>query len=102
MAYYSNLLTLCGFDGEEINKEKSRIEKAFKKLSFGPEDIVEAEAWVKQNHDTDLVGVRKLLGAWLKELVDLLLSRDEGKKIVYYGFPSIQGPGSACANVHSR
>jgi benzoyl-CoA reductase/2-hydroxyglutaryl-CoA dehydratase subunit BcrC/BadD/HgdB len=97
MAYYSNLLKLCGFGGEEINKEESRIEKAFKKLSLGPEDIVEAETWVKQNHDTDLVGVRKLLGAWLKELIDLVLSKDEGKKIVYYGFPSIQGPGSAIA-----
>ncbi len=52
-----------------------------------------ADGWVRQNHDVSLVGVRKLLGAWLKELIDLVLAREEGKKIVYYGFPAILGPG---------
>jgi benzoyl-CoA reductase/2-hydroxyglutaryl-CoA dehydratase subunit BcrC/BadD/HgdB len=39
--------------------------------------------------------VRKLLRAWLNELMDLVLAKDEGKKVAYYGFPTIQGPGMA-------
>ena len=93
--YYDELLKLCGFEIEEINKERTRIEKAFQKLEIGPADMKTAERWVKQNHDIELKGVRKLLGAWLKELIDLVLAKDEGKKVVYYGFPSISGPGMA-------
>jgi hypothetical protein len=91
--YYNELLKLCGFEDEEIEKERSRIEKTFERLGIGPEDMEPADKWVRQNHDVTLTGVRKLLGAWLKELIDLVLARDEGKKIVYYGFPTILGPG---------
>ena len=93
--YYDELLTLCGFEGGEINKERHRIEKAFQRLEIGPEDMDTAEGWLRQNHDMELMGVRKLLGGWLKELIDLVLAKDEGKKVVYYGFPTIQGPGMA-------
>jgi hypothetical protein len=91
--YYNELFKLCGFEDEEIEKERSRIEKTFERLGIGPEDMETAENWVRQNHDVALKGVRKLLGAWLKELIDLVLARDDGKKIVYFGFPTILGPG---------
>jgi len=93
--YYDDLLKLCGWEDDEINKERQRIDKTFQKLGLGPEDMKRADSWVRQNHEVQLEGVRKLLGAWLKELVDLVLAKDEGKKIVYYTFPSIQGPGMA-------
>ncbi|HEX75308.1 MAG TPA: 2-hydroxyacyl-CoA dehydratase [Dehalococcoidia bacterium] len=93
--YYDELLKLCGFEDDEIKREKPRIDKAFQKLEIGPADMETAENWVRQNHEVELVGVRKLLGAWLKELIDLVLAKDEGKKVVYYGFPSIAGPGMA-------
>jgi len=94
--YYDEFLTeICGFEVNEINKERSRIEKAFQKLEIKTQDIEVAKNWVRQNHDVSLMGVKKLLGAWLKELIDLVLAKDEGKKVVYYGFPSIQGPGMA-------
>jgi hypothetical protein len=91
--YYDDLLKLCGFEDEEIDKEMPRIEKTFERLEIGPEDMETAENWVRQNHDVTLVGVRKLLGAWLKELIDVVLAKDEGKKVVYFGFPAITGPG---------
>jgi benzoyl-CoA reductase/2-hydroxyglutaryl-CoA dehydratase subunit BcrC/BadD/HgdB len=93
--YYDDLVKLCGFDDDEIGKERPRLDKAFKKLELGVKDFNNAEEWVRRNHDVGLLGVRKLLGAWLKELVDLVLAREEGKKIVYYGFPTITGPGLA-------
>lgn len=92
-AYYQGLLKLCGFKGEEISGEGSRIERAFERLEIGPDDIPAAEDWIMRNHDVQLLGVRTLLGARLKELIDLVWAKDEGKKVVYYGFPTIQGPG---------
>lgn len=95
--FYDALLELCGFEPEEIDKERPRIEKAFQKLELAPDDIESAGKWVTQNHDVGLQGVRKLLGLWLKELIDLVLAKDEGKKLVYYGFPTIAGPAAAIA-----
>jgi len=91
--YYDSLFRLCGFESAEIEEERSRIEATFEKLAIGPGDMDEAEIRVRQYHDVSLEGVRKLLGAWLKELIDLVLAREERKKIVYYGFPAILGPG---------
>ena len=91
--YYDELLKLCGFEDEEIEQERHRIEKTFERLGIGPGDMETAKDWVRQNHDVTLKGVRKLLGAWLKELIDLVLAKDDGKKIVYFGFPAILGPG---------
>ena len=95
--YYDDLLELCGFEIEDINKERPRAEKAFEILELGPADMATAQSWVGENHDVELMGVRKALGAWLKELIDLVLAKDEGKKILYATFPSIQGPGMAMA-----
>jgi len=95
--HYDELLKLCGFEDKEINTERSRIEEVFQRLELGPEDMKTAESWVKQNHDIELMGVRKILRLWLKELIDLVLAKDEGKKLVYYGFPTITGPAAAIA-----
>ena len=93
--YYDGLLKLCGFEDDQIARESTRIDKAFGRLGLGPADMVKAEEWVRQGHDVALTGVRKLLGVWLNELIDLVLARDEGKRVFYYGFPTIPGPGMA-------
>ncbi len=91
--YYDALLSLCGFEAFEIENERPRVERAFARLGIGPGDMGTADAWVRQNHDVSLTGVRKLLGAWLKELIDLVLAKEEGRKVVYFGFPAMLGPG---------
>ena len=96
-SYYDELLQLCGFEVEEMEEERPRIEQAFHKLGIGPQDMEPAMSWVRQNHDVTLMGVRKLLGAWLKELIDMVLAKEEGKKIVYYGFPTVARPGMLIA-----
>jgi benzoyl-CoA reductase/2-hydroxyglutaryl-CoA dehydratase subunit BcrC/BadD/HgdB len=95
--YYNELFELCGFEVEEIDKERLRIERALQKLRLTHQDVEKAEGWVRENHDVELMGVRKLLGIWLKELIDLILAKDEGRKVVYYGFPTIAGPAAAIA-----
>lgn len=97
IGYYDELLRLCGFEHDEIVQEKERIEQAFRRLELGPEDMKRAEAWVKKNHAVELEGVRKMLRLWLKELFDLVLAKKEGKKLVYFGFPTISGPAGAIA-----
>jgi len=96
-SFYDRLYTLCGYEPEELEKQRPRIEKTLKKLGLGPEDTKAAEDFVRRNHEVDLLGVRKILGIWLKGLTDLVLAKDEGKKVFYFGFPSIGGIGMAVA-----
>ncbi len=93
--YYSELLKLCGFEEEEITGQQHRIESAFKKLDLGPKDMEKAAGRVKKYFDIELRGVRKILGVWIKELIDLVLAREEGKKLIYYGYPPFQYTGLA-------
>jgi hypothetical protein len=93
--YYDELLKLCGFEDDEIKNERPRIEKAFQKIGLDAEDMKRAEKWVTEQHDIELIGVRKVMRVWLLELFDLVLAKEEGKRCVYYGYPSIQGPGTA-------
>ena len=91
----TGLLQLCGFEVEEIERERSRIDRAFEKLELRPADIERAEARVNRCFDTSLEGVRKSLGIWMKQLIDLVLAREEGRKIVYPSYPIIPMIGLA-------
>jgi hypothetical protein len=93
--YYDELLKLCGFEDNEIENERPRIEKTFQKIGLDAEDMRRAEKWVTEQHDIELPGMRKVMRVWLLELFDLVLAKEEGKRCVYYGYPSIMGPGAA-------
>jgi 2-hydroxyglutaryl-CoA dehydratase D-component len=84
------LLILCGFEADEIKQQRNRIEATFERLNLGSEDMVQAATRIKTSFDIELLGVRKALGVWLKELFDVVLARDEGKKLIYYGYPPFQ------------
>ncbi len=92
MNYYDELFLLCGYEPEELEDDRPRIETVLKKLDLGPEDMVNAIAYVNKNHEVSLLGLRKILSGWLKELIDLVLAKEEGKKIVYFELPAIFGP----------
>jgi len=81
---YTAFFKLCGFEAEEIEKESSRIGKAFRIAEISAEDVEQAEERVKKYFDTELFGVRQALKIWLKRLIDLVLAREEGKKIIVY------------------
>lgn len=89
-AYYDELLTLCAFDPEEIQDQRPRIESVFHRLGLGPADVDRAVSRVQKNFDLELLGIRKALGVWLKELFDVVLAREEGKKVIYFGYPPFQ------------
>lgn len=89
--YYADLLTLCGWERDRIEREGPRLDEAFDILGLGPEEMRTAECRVREGYDIDLMGVRKALGVWIGGLVDVVLSRREGKKVVYYSFPPLGG-----------
>ena len=84
---YTGLFKLCGFKPDEIENERQRIDKAFNILGIGEEDIKRGEQRLKQYLDIELLGVRKFVGMWMKELINLVLAREEHEKIVYSDFP---------------
>ena len=92
---YDRLLRICGFEDREINAQVPRISRVCRKIGIEPQDMDGIEDRVKSKLDIEFLGIRKLLRAWILELTDLVLAKDEGKTIIYYGYPSIQGPGMA-------
>jgi len=92
---YHRLLEICGFEPNEIMAERPRIEYVLHKIGLKTDDLLKAETRVQQYLEVELVGIRKLLRAWLLELFDLMTAKEDGKTVVYYGYPSIQGPGMA-------
>ena len=85
--YYDKFLLLCGYEPDEITVQRARIEKAFNKLEFTRNDFEIGEQRVRFYYDVELHSVRKMLGIWIQSLVDLILAREEGKKIVYTCMP---------------
>ena len=85
---YTELFKLCGFEPEEIERERPRIDKAFQILEIGAEDISQAQERVTEFFDTELLGVRKALGIWMKRLINLVLAKEEGKMIIYPCWPT--------------
>ena len=88
MAYYDNLLTLCGFEPEDIQQEGARVARAFEIAGLDAGDCKVAEERLHTYFDIELMGVRKFLGIWIKEFTDMVLAREEGKKLVYPSYPS--------------
>lgn len=92
---WRELLHLCGFENDDIDHEKTRLETVFKKIGLDQSDPDQLVSRARSCLGIEFHGVRKLLRAWILELLDLVLAKEEGKTIVYYGYPSIQGPGMA-------
>jgi hypothetical protein len=82
------LLHLCGFEDHEIELHLPRIEIAFEKLGITEEDVERGKQRLQKYYDIDLNGVRKALRLHVLEVVDAVLARQEGKKVIY-GFMSV-------------
>jgi len=82
----NELLTLCGFTEQDIEKELPRVEKAFGKLGIIDADIEVAIQRLNKYYDMELVGVRKILRLCLLEVINSVLAREEGKKKIVFGF----------------
>ena len=85
----ADLLTLCGFEGAELEKGLPRVKKAFDIIGLNEDDIERGIKRINLFFDTELVGMRKILGVWMNEMVNLVLAKQEGKKFLYASIPAI-------------
>lgn len=82
------LLNLCGFEVDEIESELSRVEKVFSRLAITAGDIERGKERLNKYYDLKLQGVRKALRLCIRELVNTVLAREDGKRKILYGFMS--------------
>ncbi|MDO8688742.1 MAG: 2-hydroxyacyl-CoA dehydratase family protein [Dehalococcoidia bacterium] len=88
----ARLLELCGYEPQEIEEERPRVEEAFAVLGLTAEDVKRGEARITRYFDPGLRGARKLMGVYLREMVDLVLARDDEGTWIY------SSPPSSCAD----
>jgi benzoyl-CoA reductase/2-hydroxyglutaryl-CoA dehydratase subunit BcrC/BadD/HgdB len=83
-----DLLDLCDFTQDELNSQRSRIQKAFEKTGVSDADISSGVQRINRYFDLELKGVRRCIGIFLSIFADLILAREEGrKKIIYSEWP---------------
>lgn len=91
------MLMMCGYDNQELEAEVPRVLKAFIKLGINEEDVAHSKQRLATYYDMDLEGVRKIIGLFLKEMVNITLAKEEGKKKIIHGCmsPTFEVFGSA-------
>jgi benzoyl-CoA reductase/2-hydroxyglutaryl-CoA dehydratase subunit BcrC/BadD/HgdB len=92
-------LKLCGYEDREIEIELPRIVKAFEKVAISANDIETGKQRLIKYYDIELKGVRKVFRLCLKEFVNSILVKEDGKKKIIYGFmtPGLDVFGSVLA-----
>jgi benzoyl-CoA reductase/2-hydroxyglutaryl-CoA dehydratase subunit BcrC/BadD/HgdB len=90
---YEDFLRLTGFEEEEMAVSVKEWKKAAGKLRLTEEDIQFATTdWIPNGYDIELKGIRKLLGAYVREIIELTKVdeyKERGVKIVYGILPAI-------------
>jgi benzoyl-CoA reductase/2-hydroxyglutaryl-CoA dehydratase subunit BcrC/BadD/HgdB len=89
---YEDFLRLAGFEEDEMPKYLPEWREASAKLGLTEADNKFAtEEWIPGNFDIKLEGVRKCIGGFIKEIIDLTKAneyKEKGVKIVYGILPA--------------
>lgn len=92
MSIYEEFLRLLDFSDEEIAVQLPLWENACHLLGLSEEDVRFAtEDWIPQYWDLSLRGVRKCIGAYFRELIEMTRLSEykaNGAKILYCNMPS--------------
>ena len=90
---YEEFLELCAFEPEEIPEILPQWIEAAKTFELTEEDIrFSIEKWIPENWDIQYRGIRKMIGAWIRELIELSKAtkyKEAGAKIIYGIIPAI-------------
>ena len=78
-----DLLTLCGYEEHELKADLSRTQRGFRRLGITDGDIEQAKQRLNKYYDMELPGVRRAIGLCMKDVVNTVLAREDGKKIIY-------------------
>ena len=89
---YEQFLRLAGFEEAEIPQYLPEWRKAAEKLGLTEDDVrFAAEEWIPDNFEIEFEGVRKVIGGYLKEAIELTKANEykkRGMKIVYGILPA--------------
>ena len=92
-------MELAGFEGEELQEILPRWLESADTLGLSDEDMRYAvEEYIPMNWDVKYKGVRLLIGAWTRELMEVTRTKQnkaEGKKIIYGILPAVVTPYTA-------
>jgi hypothetical protein len=86
------LLRLADFEEDEMPRYLPEWRKASQKIGLTEDDVKFAvEEWIPTHFDLRLEGVRKSIGGWLRETMDLMKAseyKEKGFRLLYGVFPS--------------
>ena len=89
---YKEFLLLTGFEKEEIAEYLPEWIKASKKLGITEADMRHAvEEWLPKHWNTNLRGIRKCIGAYIREVIEITKISEykkKGVKVVYGALPA--------------
>ncbi|MGI6025979.1 MAG: hypothetical protein ACOX7G_03330 [Candidatus Scatomorpha sp.] len=95
----SKYLELAGFEGEELDAILPDWLAAADAMGLSDEDVRYAvEEYIPQCWNIQYRGVRKLIGAWTRECIEVCKTKQykaEGKKIIYGILPAVVTPYTA-------
>jgi len=90
---HEDFLRLTGFEEEEMSEYLPEWHKASEKLGLTEDDVKFAtEKWIPAHFEVELEGIRKLLGCFVKETIELTKAneyKERGVKIVYGILPAM-------------
>lgn len=90
---YRDFLELCAFNEEEIERLLPDWIEGSKKLGLEEDDVAYAlNEWIPKHWDIQYLGVRKMIGAYIREAIELSKLhqyKKDGVKIVYGIIPAI-------------
>ena len=93
------LLELAGFEGDEVDEILEDWLFTVEAVGLSDEDIRYAlEEYIPQNWDVKYRGVRKMIGAYLREMIGIAKTKQykaEGKKLLYGILPAVVVPYTA-------
>ncbi len=103
MTIYEKFLRMLDFSDEGMGSVLPRWENTCKLLGLSEEDVrYAAEDWIPVYWDMSLHGVRKCIGAYIRELIEMSRLPEykaQGAKILYCNMPS--HPASVYANKYA-
>ena len=93
------LLEIAGFEGSEVDEYLDDWLFTVEAVGLSDEDIRYAvEEYIPQNWDIKYRGVRKMIGAYLREMVEIAKTKQykaQGKKLLYGILPAVVLPYTA-------
>ena len=87
----SEFMELCAYKSEEMEVERPRLEKVFKKIDINDEDLIRGKERLLKYYQCDtLKSMRMIIGEFIRQTADMVLADEEGKYKIWVELPMYQ------------